>query len=88
MRERYNAKARSAQAGPLRKKRRIETTDSNVDLIDPQQQKDVQRKEELFSEMKVNIGAPISSKKRKRMEKYIVWHMHVYLTHLINFNFE
>ena len=73
IRERYNAKARTASAGPLKKKRRIES-DPNAEIIDPRQSTENARRQEIFEEMRKSAGAeaPISSKKRKRMDKYIV----------------
>jgi hypothetical protein len=86
-RERYNAKARGSVAGaPAKKRRRVEQVDSNVELIQPTQEDE--KKLKLVSsccrdieisvhvlqmeEMKATTETVISSKKRKRMEKYIV----------------
>jgi len=71
---RYNAKARQSSAGgPARKKRKLDDLDeSNAEIILPQEAKEEKaRRDALIKEMRSNINGQISSKKKKRMEKYI-----------------
>ncbi|KIO06158.1 hypothetical protein M404DRAFT_15215 [Pisolithus tinctorius Marx 270] len=83
---RHNAKARQSTAGSRKKgkKKRAEPSDTsrtvaadsidpNADIIVPKskERKDDERKERLLKELVAQSESKVSSKKKKRMEKYI-----------------
>lgn len=84
VRERYNAKARRSSVGGSSHKnkrslrqREADAYDSNTQLIVPGSQEDLQRKQaeqqrrELLESSGQDASAPMSSKKRKRLDAYI-----------------
>ncbi|KAI6044780.1 P-loop containing nucleoside triphosphate hydrolase protein [Pisolithus marmoratus] len=81
---RHNARARQSTAGSRKKgkKKRNEPSDTsvNADSLDPnadivvpksKEQKDNERKERLLKELVAQSESKVSSKKKKRLEKYI-----------------
>ncbi|KAF8843324.1 P-loop containing nucleoside triphosphate hydrolase protein [Paxillus ammoniavirescens] len=81
VRERYNAKARQSRAGSRKTGKRrqdvvaafAEPADPNADIIAPKskEQKEKERKVRLVQELAAQSETKVSSKKRKRLEKYI-----------------
>ncbi|KAF9220938.1 P-loop containing nucleoside triphosphate hydrolase protein [Gyrodon lividus] len=81
VRERYNAKARQSSAGSRNTGKRrqdavaasTEPPDPNADIVVPKskEQKEKERKMRLVQELATQSETKISSKKRKRLEKYI-----------------
>ncbi|KAF8555250.1 hypothetical protein OG21DRAFT_929811 [Imleria badia] len=82
VRERYNARARKSCPGSLKKGKRsqhapvtvsAEIADPNAEIIVPKsrEQKEKERKERLIQELAAQSESKVSSKKRKRLEKYI-----------------
>ncbi|KAF8443043.1 P-loop containing nucleoside triphosphate hydrolase protein [Boletus edulis BED1] len=81
VRERFNARARRSSSGSLKKGKRrqhaptvsAETADPNAEILVPKsrEQKENERKERLVQELAAQSENKVSSKKRKRLEKYI-----------------
>ncbi|KIJ64431.1 hypothetical protein HYDPIDRAFT_28376 [Hydnomerulius pinastri MD-312] len=80
VRERYNAKARQSSAGSRKKAKRrdiatapAQPADPNAAIIVPKskEEKESERKERLVQELAAQSDTKVSSKKRKRLEKYI-----------------
>ncbi|KZT19476.1 P-loop containing nucleoside triphosphate hydrolase protein [Neolentinus lepideus HHB14362 ss-1] len=76
-RERYNAKARQSSAGSHRRKgKRViktEGDDTNAEIVQPKSksQKESEREERMKQEFEVHSESKMSSKKKRRLEKYI-----------------
>ncbi|KAJ7069790.1 P-loop containing nucleoside triphosphate hydrolase protein [Mycena amicta] len=77
-RERYNAKSRQSTAGSRKKGKgkkaaRNDIQDSNAELVVPRAKDDIlaQKKEKLREELAAQSDTKWSSKKRKRLDKYI-----------------
>ncbi|KAG8214498.1 P-loop containing nucleoside triphosphate hydrolase protein [Butyriboletus roseoflavus] len=77
--ERYNARARKLYPGSLKKGKRpghaptAETANPNAEILAPKsrEQKEQERKERLVQELAAQSESKVSSKRRKRLEKYI-----------------
>ncbi|KAF7291554.1 hypothetical protein HMN09_01246500 [Mycena chlorophos] len=75
-RERHNAKARQSTAGPRKKGKKSksgEAQDSNAEIVVPASKDDIlaRKKQKLRDELAAQSETKWSSKKRKRLDKYI-----------------
>ncbi|KAH0833000.1 hypothetical protein J3R83DRAFT_11983 [Lanmaoa asiatica] len=81
VRERYNSGAHQSCPGSLKKSKLLqhaltasaETADPNAEILAPKsrEQKEKERKERLIQELAARSESKVSSKRRKRLEKYI-----------------
>ncbi|KAF7314366.1 hypothetical protein MKEN_00909300 [Mycena kentingensis (nom. inval.)] len=73
--KKYNSKARQSTAGSRKKgkQKKQPTTDSNPEIVVPRSKDDIltQKKDKLRAELAAQSDSKWSSKKRKRLDKYI-----------------
>ncbi|EPQ54490.1 P-loop containing nucleoside triphosphate hydrolase protein [Gloeophyllum trabeum ATCC 11539] len=76
-RERFNAKARQSSAGSHKRKgkraSKVEGDDTNAEVVQPKSktQKELEREERIKQELATHSESKMSSKKKRRLEKYI-----------------